>query len=297
LASTVRVPDRATSVSSEDLVLIDADGSGTRLVAATARPERSGAFTPDGRTVLFEREGEGLRAVELSSGREAPAEFTEAPTLGDLETAVFSPDGRAVVIGAGGRTYSIGVRGRGLMTYPRWRHVSPGPNAWVGNERFTVPTDGEMTFELQAADAADADAPLRPLLPPPNRDWSGLQFDSAPAWSDSRGPIADHVDPLLELVGGLVRPVSSRARAPRRLAARRGRLGLIAFDASGLRRVQVAITRGAPHGRPVYRTLRTGSDLRKRTRRLRAGRYVFRLRAEDRRGNVRRRAVTVDLRR
>jgi hypothetical protein len=265
-------------------------------------------FTPDGHAVVYfgsvppTGAEYGLIRTTVDGAR------TDRVTLGDLQLArngmSFSPDGRyAAVSGSDARLYTISADGREIVPRTAGRAVNP-----------TWSPIGPTLFYVAAGAASQTMAIHRVALTggaQPVRLTDGLARDDHPSFSLAAGllpqlPI-DQIAPgvVVGLDPGL--PAGLRARKAGALGAAAGssRIPFLAFDPSGLRRVEASLARRvgrrgcrladargklgrASHRCSSARYFRIASvaSWRARTSRLPGGTYELRFRTRDANGNA-----------
>lgn len=317
--------NRATR-NEPDLFTVPASGGELKAITSGPDLDRDPTFSPDGRRVLFVRfpppadwissnpKDPTLYAVDTDGSNLTPL-TTGGGALSLGSAPEFSPDGRFVVIAVLGAVYTMRADGsdlrlrfQGDQPVLGFAWVEPGP-ALV----FAAPASRGFTERSQVlyrVELSDPDAKPRQLTP------SGA-FDTDPDWRLLPGvdlPVAvpDAVAPAVVLVDGLTGallpslPLPDTASGPATTAAARrvplvskALLRFLAIDRSGVRRVELAVSRGASRGRcrwlggtrfgtarscdrPTWRRIASDRAWRGRLSRLPSGTYRLRFRTSDR---------------
>lgn len=286
------------------------DGSALTRLTTTPADEENPHYSPDGYTIIY-----------TSSPGGATARFTGSPvnvwamnadgsgqrplTVGGgfLSGVQYSPDGCNLVFSNNGRIFTMTVDGLGLRTRtdrpggvfdvePQW---SPdGTQIAFGRTTLTASGD-ELGTELFKLRTSDDSASRVPTFATPGGSGSQIRYID---WFAAGSPShtcgsADRVAPVTVLSGttdvsravslagtgsGATSAVAARRRT-RVIRARKDKITFTTFDRSGVRSVAVSISGGR------YHRLADVRSLRKLAKRLHSGRYVFRFKARDRKGN------------
>jgi dipeptidyl aminopeptidase/acylaminoacyl peptidase len=272
-----------------DVYTIHADGSGMRRVAGGPGNEDSVRFTPDGRRLEFYRgtnpfvpDGPeaGLYSVSLDGTGERRL------TLGDgVAVATPSPDGRHLAfLRSNGTVWTVDASGANLRSWTPPGGSSDGPLRWSPEGPklyFLSSSEPRPPYASRTVHVADLSRPAAGATPVLAGDRVEVFFD----WFGgvTARPRADHTPPAVVLLDSRGARASAAA-APRRTLSKRSSQ-LFAFDMTGIRKVQVAITR--PGRRGQLRTIHSGAGFTKMIQRLRPGRYSIAFRTQDVRGNHR----------
>ena len=283
-----------------NIALMRSDGSGFRIAVEGPGGDTSPAFSPDGRALLFVRDGfehpgmtappAGIYRRDLATGAESRVSFGALPTSpgesGAPGSVRFSPDGQAIAFGHGGRVYTIGVRGEGLRDHGK----AFGGGDWLGNEALVLGSVRVMLLPLVGGGT------LRQLVPDP-RDPTEVKriADGTASWSPGKRPsvIPDVRAPVAQLIDTRNgRPPARSAaaavngsRRPPPVVSRRT-LRLFAFDTAGLGRVRVALLRNGTRAKPSFRLVRSPAGFRQLIGHARPGRYQMLITARDGRRNA-----------
>jgi hypothetical protein len=314
------VPGPAWPRMDTDIFLVGADGSGLRRVAAGPGNEKAPHFSADGRRIEFYREGvaggaapgsgsdSGIYSVALDGSGE------RRHTIGFSARPSFSPDGQWAAFGYGGVLHTMRADGSERRTFAGWRSFGDGTDhtvAWAA---------GAPVGFFSAAPVADPGLPSGDSASG-GRIWkvdlgSRDPQPSAVTGSPPGGRAGDyHVDstggsnplpvdespPAVSLVGRSPRP-AGRSRTISRAGTR-----LLAFDRSGIDRVQVAIARQVRRAqgrrrcrflsrrvwsarrlcaKPVWIGIKGNEGWTRQSARLRNGVHMVGLRAADVHGNA-----------
>lgn len=274
-----------------------AAGTEIRRLTDGSRQDHSPLFSPDGSRIAFVREradgGAAVLTMDRDGSRVAPVFVGIPPGARGLPNQRFrlawSPDGAEFAIAYEERLYTLQSGSSELefrgVTGAASASGSPFSQLVWSDEPlpaliFSLPTEGRP---LQRLDLTVS--PLRATdLTPPVTSSGGRPYvagDQDPDWRPSSPvPVVPDEEPPAAV-----------------LTARRGLPAFLALDSAGVRRVDVAITRGArPHGAASWRRVRGVPALRRLVRRRPAGRYTLHLRATDSLGNRTKRPRTVRLR-
>lgn len=150
------------------LVVMRHDGSGRRVVTRGRDDDTSPHWSPDGRTILFERRGRGQDVWSVGGdGRRLRRLTTDRrSSLGDT-TQPWGPDGRRFAYeGCGPRCGEVHVLDAAGRTRPR--HVTPAQR----NESATWSPRGSLIAYLSGGDSL-ADPPVTAELYVVNADGTG----------------------------------------------------------------------------------------------------------------------------
>ena len=275
-----------------------AGGTEVRRLTDGSRRDHSPVFSPDGSRIAFVRGRADGGAAVLTMDRDGshvapvfvgiPSGARGLPAQGSFRLA-WSPDGAAFAIAYQERLYTL----RSGSSELEFRGVT-GPAVAIGSPFsqlvwsdeplpaliFSLPMEGRP---LQRLDLTASPLGATDLTPPgtPSGGRSYVAGDRDPDWRPSLPvPVVPDEEPPAVV-----------------LTARRGLPAFLALDSAGVRRVDVAITRGGrPQGAASWRRVRGVPALRRLVRRRPAGRYTLRLRATDSLGNRTKRPRTVRLR-
>jgi Tol biopolymer transport system component len=305
-----------------DIFLVGADGSGLRRVAAGPGNEIAPHFSADGRRVEFYRAGavggaapgtgsdSGIYSVALDGSDE------RRHTIGFVPRPSYSPDGAWVAFGYDGVLHTMRADGSERRAFAGWEFFGEGADhsvAWAA---------GAPVAFFSAAATSDSSTPDHSLARG-SRIWrvdlraedprpvqvTGVP-DGSPAGDfavDSTGgsnPLPVDVSPPAV---SLVRADLSPAHSDRANRISRTRTRLMAFDRSGIARVEVAIAREGrrengrrrcrfmsprgwsamrPCARPVWIGVERSRSWQRHAARLGNRRFLVGLRAADVHGNA-----------
>jgi dipeptidyl aminopeptidase/acylaminoacyl peptidase len=291
-----------------EIWVVNADGSGLSRLTSTGADEETPHFSPDGRTIIYTRSPGGATARFTGSpvdvwAMNADGSGERPLTVGGgfLSGVQYSPDGCNVVFSNNGRIFTMTVDGLRFRrrtdrpggvydVEPNW---SPdGREIVFGRTRLDSSGD-ELGTDLARLDTSDDSVTLStPLAPvPPTSSYQIRWIDwFAPGPPSRTCGSADRVAPVTLLSGtsDASRAVSlagtgsgaTAARVKRRVVrARKDKITFTTIDRSGVKSVAVSISGGR------YRHLSDFRSLRRLVTGLRTGRYVFRFKAVDRKGN------------
>jgi Tol biopolymer transport system component len=299
-----------------EIWVVGTDGSGLTRLTNTSADEETPHFSPDGRTIIYTRSPGGATARFTGSpvdvwAMNADGSGQHPLTVGGgfLSGVQYSPDGCNLVFSNNGRIFTMTVDGLSFRrrtdrpggvydVEPNW---SPDGSQLVFGRTRLDSHDNELGTDLARLDTSDdsvsVSTPLPPVAPPGSYqirwiDWYAPGFPSHICGS------ADHLAPVTLLSGtsDAARAVSlsgtgsaaMTARVHRRVVrARKDKITFTTIDRSGVKSVALSISGGR------YRHLSDFRSLRRLVKHLRSGRYVFRFKAVDRKGNRTRRPAPV----
>jgi Tol biopolymer transport system component len=305
----------ATAPFGSSIVVADLATGAMRRLSDPTIDARGPFYSPDGRWVEYvgiQTAPDWRSILDWAVWRTSlDGSTTERLTFGDILVTPggmsFSPDGRyaAVVLAtgpSGGGLYTVRSDGTELVkrsnfggSAPTWSPI--GPTIYYEGTASLDPFERHSV--IYRVDLSSDEGPVAVTDP--------VARDQTPSFSLLGGvaphlPAADVTPPGVLVGPDIGQPAVSRTGRVSAAAAR-GRLGLLVFDRSGVRRVDAAVGRRARHrcrfvgsnGRlgpsrschkAVYRRLRGLREWRKLTAWLPRGTYVLRFRLKDARGNV-----------
>jgi hypothetical protein len=329
----------------DDLFVTSLDGGPVRpLTSGSRTTDLDPKVSPDGTKVAFFRGGVeapwGVYAVALRGGPVVPVVVGTLPDTGRLSAPgsahalAWAPDGRALAFASGQLIYAVTTDGRDLRVVGDIA-TSASDLAWTGAPSGLLLSDPYLPlvgdqrrypgfapgsspsyaggarplYRMELGLPSVVARPFTPLVlgQTAQESFSG---DGSPDWAPTGAvPLpTDRRPPALELVDavdGRLAGLSRGRRRGRKRAVSARRLGFLAADTGGVRRVEAAVGRRAGGrgkrrlcrfatgrrslrrrcSRPVFVRLRTGRSLSRLARALGPGRYEIRLRASDRRRN------------
>ena len=284
------------------VALMNADGSGIRRVDLGPGSYFGPAWAPDRARIAFVRDTQGDSGTPGLHTANADGTGQRRLTHGDLGVGrarvEFGPDGENILFEAAAQVMLVRADGRGVRSLARG-----GGATWIDARRvlFSGAPPGQPAglFVVDALSGA-----LRRLTTGP---------DGSPDWSGPPPPAPgrDRAGPAVVVAEQVWRGMEGARGIPPRGSAER--LGYLAVDRAGVRRVEVALARRAgasgcrfyrggrftarrPCRRLVWSGIRSGGAWRRQVRGLPEGRYIVRFRATDAGGRASRtRALAVSV--